>query len=163
AVDLRRFQSRKHLMAAGLDDRRCDGRHGMRSLKTRKLYIAGRQGAHRMTGDETKPPDGWDCRVSARADRQAIALAAWPTRAWRSCTAMIACRMSQIGTSTVGMNDHGGYCIASEPGPAKSCTGDPSADVAPKTIASTRSAVPNRFQAAIAAVWRAPPSFRRSK
>src|SRR5262245_25231699 len=78
----------------------------------------------------------------------------------RSCAAVIACRISQIGTSTVGTNDQGACCIAAEPGPGKSCTGEPSADVMPKVIASTRSAAPNRFQAAIAAVWRAPPSFR---
>jgi hypothetical protein len=29
---------------------------------------------------------------------------------------MIACRMSHIGTNTVGTNDHGACCIASEPG-----------------------------------------------
>jgi hypothetical protein len=32
---------------------------------------------------------------------QATMLAAWPSLARRSCTAMIACRISQIGTSTV--------------------------------------------------------------
>ena len=45
---------------------------------------------------------------------------------------MIACRISQIGTSTVGTNDHGACCIASEPGPANSCKGEPSAEVMPK-------------------------------
>src|SRR5262245_31386861 len=68
---------------------------------------------------------------------------------------MIACRISQIGTSTVGTNDQGAYCIASEPGPAKICNGEPSDEVMPKAIAATRSAAPNRFQAAIAVVWRA--------
>src|SRR5262249_46277520 len=78
----------------------------------------------------------------------------------RSCTAMIACRISQIGTSTVGTNDQGACCIAFEPGLGKSCKGEPSADVTPKAIASTRSAAPNRFHAPIAAARRAPPSFR---
>src|SRR5262245_40424330 len=68
----------------------------------------------------------------------------------RSCTAMIACRISQIGTSTVGTNDQGACCIASEPGPEKSCKGGPSVYVRPKAIGSRRSAAPNRFQAAIA-------------
>src|SRR5262245_28796024 len=57
---------------------------------------------------------------------QATTLAAWGSLARRSCTAMIPCRISQMGTSTVGMNDQGAYCIASEPGPGKSCKGDPS-------------------------------------
>jgi hypothetical protein len=39
---------------------------------------------------------------------------------------MIACRINQIGTSTVGTNDQGACCIASEPGPGKSCKGEPS-------------------------------------
>ncbi len=30
---------------------------------------------------------------------------------------MIACRINQIGTRTVGTKDHGACCIASEPGP----------------------------------------------
>jgi hypothetical protein len=33
----------------------------------------------------------------------------------RNRTAMIACRISQIGTSTVGTKDQGACCIASEP------------------------------------------------
>src|SRR5262249_15640773 len=89
---------------------------------------------------------------------QATALAAWPTLARRSCTAMIACRMSQIGTSTVGTNDQGTCCIACEPGPGNSCKGEPSAEVTPKAIANTRSAAPEKVQAPTAAVWRAPAS-----
>jgi hypothetical protein len=72
---------------------------------------------------------------------------------------MIACRMSQIGTSIVGTNDQGMCCMASEPGLANNCKGEPSADVMPKAIASTRSVAPNRFHAAIAGVLRTPPSF----
>src|SRR5262245_22159938 len=79
-------------------------------------------------------------------------IAACRRLACRSCTAMIACRISQSGTSTVGTNDQGTYCIASEPGPGKICKGEPSDDVMPKAMASTRSAVPNRFQAVIAPV-----------
>src|SRR6516225_197007 len=63
---------------------------------------------------------------------------------------MIACKINQNGTSTVGTNDHGSCCIAAEPGPVKICKGEPSADVTPSVIASARSAAPNKFQAAIA-------------
>jgi hypothetical protein len=92
-------------------------------------------------------------RAKGRYPRsQATALAAWPSLARQSCTAMFACRISQIGTSTVGTNDHGACRMASEPGPGNNCKGEPSADVTPKAIASTRSAAPNRFQAAIAVV-----------
>src|SRR5215471_19353795 len=64
---------------------------------------------------------------------------------------MTACKISQNGTSTVGTNDHGSCCIAADPGGAvKICKGEPSADVTPRKIARTRSAVPNRFHTMIA-------------
>ena len=56
---------------------------------------------------------------------QAITLACWPSLTRRSCAAMIACRISQIGTSTVGTNDHGACCIASEPGPGTAAGASP--------------------------------------
>jgi hypothetical protein len=56
------------------------------------------------------------------------------------------------GTSPVGTKDHGACCVAAEPGVENSCKADPSADVMPKPIAKTRSAAPNKFQAAIAVV-----------
>ena len=43
----------------------------------------------------------------------------------RSFAQMIACRIIHIGTSTVGTNDHGRCCMASEPGPGKTCSGEP--------------------------------------
>jgi hypothetical protein len=61
---------------------------------------------------------------------QATSLAAWPSWARRSCTAMIACRISQIGTSTVGTKDQGACCIASEPGPGKNCKGERQHEIA---------------------------------
>src|SRR5215470_5232398 len=48
---------------------------------------------------------------------------------------MIACNISQSGTSTVGTNDHGSCCIASEPGAVwNNCSGEPSAEVTPSVL-----------------------------
>ncbi len=46
---------------------------------------------------------------------------------WRAggCTAMIACRISPVGTSIVGTNDHGACCIASEPGRGRAARASP--------------------------------------
>src|SRR4029077_242832 len=59
---------------------------------------------------------------------------------------MIACKINQNGTSTVGTNDHGSCCIAAEPGPVKTCKAEPSADVTPsvKTGALMRTNRPDR-------------------
>src|SRR5262249_9597099 len=98
--------------------------------------------------------------IALAAASQTATLATWPRLARRSCTAMIACRISQSGTSTVGTNDQGGYCIASEPGPGKICKGEPSDDGMPKAIARPSSAVPNRLQAGVGGAGGAAPAFK---
>ena len=69
-------------------------------------------GIRSRTGQGLLPPPALLTNCETGAGRQASTLAAWPSRARRSCAAIIPCRISQSGTSTVGTNDQGTRCIA---------------------------------------------------
>jgi hypothetical protein len=79
-------------------------------------------------------------QVAPRAAPTTLRALALRARSWAQ---IVPCMIRYGGTSTVGTNDHGRCCIAAEPGDQwKSCSGEPSADVTPRKIATSRK-IPN--------------------